>query len=75
MTNPSLETFKAFLQDEAIRDQYGITDANVAVADLFEKPNDNMMVVLIREMVNKYFEHRSPKITANHLNTVLNNRL
>lgn len=75
MTNPSLETFRAFLQDEAIQEKYSITDADIAAAGLFGKPGDQMMVVLIREMVNKFFESKSSKITANHLNVVLNNRL
>lgn len=75
MTNPSLETFKAFLQDEAIQQKYGLSEKDVAEAGLFPKPSDKMIVVLIREMVNKYFDSKSTKITANHLNVVLSNRL
>lgn len=75
MTNPTLETFKAFLQDEAIQEKYNITEEEVAAAGMFGKPTDKMMVVLIREMVDKYFASKSTKITANHLNIVLSNRL
>ncbi|MDJ0364838.1 hypothetical protein QMK33_06710 [Hymenobacter sp. H14-R3] len=75
MTNPSLETFKAFLQDEAIQQKYDLSEAIVAEAGLFGKPTDKMIVVLIREMVNKYFESKSPNITAKHLSVVLSNRL
>lgn len=75
MTNTSLETFKAFLQDEAIQEKYNITAEEIASAGLFGKPTDKMIVVLIREMVNKYFDSKSTKITASHLNIVLDNRL
>lgn len=75
MTNPSLETFKAFLQDEAIKEKYGITDDYIAKASLIGKPDDPMIVVLIREMVNKHFAKQSPRVIANHLNVILSNRL
>lgn len=75
MTNPSLETFKALLQDKAIHREYNISDADIAEANLFGKPDDPMIIVLIREMVNKHFEKASPTRIASHLNTVLNNRL
>ena len=75
MTNPSLETFKAFLQDKAIQEKYNITAEEVAEAGPFGKPTDKMIVVLIREMVNNYFTHKSTNITAKHLTAVLSNRL
>lgn len=75
MTDPRLETFKAFLQDDAIRQKYDLSESDVAEANLFNKPTDKMIVVLIREMVNIYFDSKSTKRTANHLNIVLNNRL
>ena len=75
MTDPRLETLKAFLQDDAIQHKYGLTKADVAEASLFNKPTDKMIVVLIREMVNTYFDSKSTKRTASHLNVVLNNRL
>ena len=71
----TLETFKAFLQDEKIREKYELSDADVAVTNMMGKPGDKMIVTLIREMVNKYAEVKSPRITASHLNTVLDNRL
>lgn len=73
--SPTLETFKAFLQDKEIREKYKLSDANVAISNMMGKPEDSIMVTLIREMVNKYAEVKSTKITASHLNTVLDNRL
>ena len=76
MTNPSLETFKAFLQDDEIQEKYDISSSDVAGASMLGKQSEtNMMVMLIREMVNKHTEGSTPKMTAAHLNKVLDNRI
>ncbi|MBC7490689.1 MAG: hypothetical protein H7240_12720 [Glaciimonas sp.] len=74
MTSPHLETFKAFLQDETTRESYKITDDDIATANLM-RSSSNLMVELIRQMINKQIEIGSTRITAAHLHSVLNNRL
>ena len=72
----SIATLKAFLQDEIIQEEYGITDADVAGASMTGNTHEaNMMIVLLREMVNQHTDRNSSKSIATRLNTVLTSRL
>ncbi len=72
----SITTFKAFLQDEIIQEEYGITDADVAGASMKGAMHEaNMMIILLREMVNQHTDRNSSKSIATRLNTVLTSRL
>ncbi|ALW86355.1 hypothetical protein AUC43_15430 [Hymenobacter sedentarius] len=72
----SITTLKAFLQDEIIQEEYGITEADVAGASMTGSTHEsNMMIVLLREMVNQHTDRKPSKSIATRLYTVLTSRL
>ena len=72
----SITTLKAFLQDEIIRKEYEIGAADIDGVSMKGSSHEaNLMIVLLREMVNKHTDRETIKAIAIRLNTVLTSRL
>jgi hypothetical protein len=69
-----IETLKTFLSDPEIQAQYGIDKEKVKSITM-TSPENNIMVVLIKELIIKQAEANSNNIAASQLNTLLDNRL
>ena len=76
MSNISVETLKAFLQDEELQNEYRIKDGDINSIAINNNPHEqNMMIVLLREMVSQQSEKNTSRVAATRLNTILNSRL
>lgn len=69
-----IETLKTFLSDSDLQEKYKISTTNVDEVTMTSVEN-NIMIVLIKELIVKQAEANSNNIAASQLNTLLDNRL
>jgi len=69
-----VETLKIFLLDSELQEKYKISPQKGDVISMTDV-EDNVMIVLIKELINKQAEANSNNIAASQLNTLLDNRL
>jgi hypothetical protein len=68
------ETLRIFLQDPEIREKYGISD-EMANGIEMTGTQDNIMIIIIRELISKQADMNSTNIAATQVISALNNRL
>jgi hypothetical protein len=69
-----IETLKNFLLDTELLEKYNIDTQQVQNITM-TSTEDNIMIVLIKELIVKQAEASSNNIAAAQLNTLLDNRL
>lgn len=76
MNNPNMDNrLKIFLKDSVLRKKYNITEDMINSMSMTINKNDDIMIILIKELILKQSEERTERIAASRLNQILENRL
>lgn len=76
MNNSSMDyRLKIFLKDPVLRNKYNITEDMIDSMTMTINKEDDIMIILIKELILKQSEESTERIAATRLNQILENRL
>lgn len=76
MNNSSMDyRLKIFLKDPVLRNKYNITEDMIDSMTMTINKEDDIMIILIKELILKQSEESTKRIAATRLNQILENRL
>jgi len=76
MNNSSMDNrLKTFLKDTALRKKYNITEDMINSMTMVMNKEDDIMIILIKELILKQSEESTESIAATRLNQMLEHRL
>lgn len=76
MNNSSMDNrLKIFLKDPELRNKYNIAENTINSMTMTINKEDDIMIILIKELILKQSEESTERIAATRLNQMLDNRL